>query len=235
MLPAKKMPAIEKDFYQSVAEDVCRDFQAVSLLDIGCGDGKLLFYVQRRVPEAFLTGIDLSGSCIRQANGYLYPYRHLVDDNKLRFLVGNASALPFEDARFDQVVSTCALHHFPDLTRCFAEIHRVLKPGGKAAIYDFRKEASYEEVRRTMREWSADKAWFLRPWLLRKWMREYGDSYVPEHRVMSLARYSGFESYRLTTFFLRQRPVMFKLLLVKQEGLFRHRIGLGLGINRSLR
>ncbi|MBE0466285.1 MAG: class I SAM-dependent methyltransferase [Candidatus Desulforudis sp.] len=215
MFPSKIMSDIEKALYQTVVEDICQDFQAVNLLDIGCGNGKLLFYMQRRVPEAFLTGIDLSERCIRQANRYLVRYRHSVDDSKLRFMVGDIVSLPFEDDRFDKVVSTCALHHFPDLTLSFAEIHRVLKTGGKALMYDFRKEASYEDVCQTMREWSANKIRFLRPWLLRKWMREYSDSYVPENLVINLAQYSGFKFHRLTTFFLKQRPVMFKLLLVK--------------------
>jgi SAM-dependent methyltransferase len=44
--------------------------------------------------------------------------------------------MPLPDGEFDGVVSTLSLHHWPGPTHGLAEIHRVLKPGGEARIYD---------------------------------------------------------------------------------------------------
>lgn len=215
MLIQKKMTAIEKILYQMVAEDICQDFRTGSLLDVGCGDGKLLSYIQRLVPDAVLTGIDFSKKNIKQANKFLDQSAKSGDvEGNLKFMVGDIQALPIENDKFDRAVSTCALHHFPYIARSFAEIYRVLKPGGTALIYDFRKEASYEDMYWLMYEWSANITSIFRPWILKKWMREYYD-YVPQNRLIDAAQSSRFKNYRLEKFFLIQRPVFFKLLLEK--------------------
>jgi ubiquinone/menaquinone biosynthesis C-methylase UbiE len=54
------------------------------------------------------------------------------------FVVGDAAALPFADATFDLVVSTLSLHHWDDAIVGLSEIARVLRPGGKALIWDVR-------------------------------------------------------------------------------------------------
>lgn len=44
--------------------------------------------------------------------------------------------MPFPDASFDLVVSSLSAHHWPDSAAGFAEIRRVLRPGGHALVYD---------------------------------------------------------------------------------------------------
>ncbi|MBC8530889.1 class I SAM-dependent methyltransferase [Gehongia tenuis] len=61
------------------------------------------------------------------------------------FVKGNAEELPFLDASFDIALSRLAFHHFPDIKRPFAEMVRVLRPGGKLALIDM--EAAKEELR----------------------------------------------------------------------------------------
>jgi len=65
--------------------------------------------------------------------------------NNMIFVVGNAGALPFLDASFDVAVSRLAFHHFPDVRRPFAEMARVLKPGGRLALIDM--EAAEQPLR----------------------------------------------------------------------------------------
>jgi ubiquinone/menaquinone biosynthesis C-methylase UbiE len=48
------------------------------------------------------------------------------------------ASLPFPDASFDLVVSTLSMHHWADGTAGLAQIRRVLRPGGRAPIWDFR-------------------------------------------------------------------------------------------------
>jgi SAM-dependent methyltransferase len=54
------------------------------------------------------------------------------------FLVGDVAALAFPDRSFDLVVSTLSMHHWADPTAGLAEIGRVLRPGARALIWDFR-------------------------------------------------------------------------------------------------
>lgn len=63
------------------------------------------------------------------------------------FVQGDAEKLPFPDNRFDIVISRLAFHHFPNPKRCFAEMVRVLKTGGKLVVMDM--EAAEETLRNT--------------------------------------------------------------------------------------
>jgi ubiquinone/menaquinone biosynthesis C-methylase UbiE len=59
---------------------------------------------------------------------------------------GNASELPLPDDSFDAVVCVAAFKNFADPVGAINEMHRVLKPGGVASIFDLRKDASPEEI-----------------------------------------------------------------------------------------
>jgi ubiquinone/menaquinone biosynthesis C-methylase UbiE len=61
-----------------------------------------------------------------------------VDQRWRSFLVGDVAALAFPDESCDLVVSTLSIHHWADPTASLAEIGRVLRPGARALIWDFR-------------------------------------------------------------------------------------------------
>lgn len=63
------------------------------------------------------------------------------------FVQGDAGKLPFSDESFDIVISRLAFHHFPNPKRCFSEMVRVLKTGGKQVVIDM--EAAEEVLRHT--------------------------------------------------------------------------------------
>lgn len=65
--------------------------------------------------------------------------------NHMSFVLGDAAALPFPDAGFDIVLSRLAFHHFPAVEPPFAEMVRVLRPGGRLVLIDM--EASAEPLR----------------------------------------------------------------------------------------
>lgn len=214
MLAFSRLTDIEKLFYQRLAEETCWDFKTGSLLDVGCGNGNLLFYIRKLAPDLFLTGIDISPGEIRQGMKRKRKSAGGFGD-RVKLMVGNVEALEFEPETFDRVVSTSALHHFPDIALSFKEMYRVLKPGGKVLIYDWRKEAPYEETKKVMKKWAANKPWIFRPWVVHNWMREYWDAYISHDRLMELVRQSQFESCQLEPFSLEGYPVFFKLVLVK--------------------
>lgn len=97
------------------------------LLEIGCGMGSDLLQLARRGLK--VTGVDLTDTGIELAGSRFKIYGQQAD---LR--VADAENLPFEDMSFDVVYSFGVLHHTPDTPRSIMEVHRVLKPGGKAFI-----------------------------------------------------------------------------------------------------
>lgn len=218
----KRLTDIEKIFYETLAADICQDLKTGSLLDVGCGPGQLLFHIRKLRTDMKLTGIDIYSDITYQSNqqtrkeikipGYVEIG---AKNSRVNIREGDASAIPFEDGNFDKVVSTSTLHHFPDNVLAFEEMYRVLKPGGNALVYDWRKEASYEEIHLTLEEWAANTMEPLRPGVLAEWIDEYWNRYVPCEQVINIAEKSSFESYRLEPFAIKQRFVLFKLTLEK--------------------
>ncbi|WP_345606431.1 class I SAM-dependent methyltransferase [Pseudonocardia adelaidensis] len=97
-------------------------------LDVGCGTGALTSAVLRVTEPAEVQGVDPS-------DGFLAHARDLVADQRARFSVGDARALPFPDGRFDAVVSGLVLNFVPDPAAAAAELARVAAPGGVVAAY----------------------------------------------------------------------------------------------------
>lgn len=109
------------------------------VLDVGCGTGLLLRELCGRLPEAHeLTGIDAAALMIEAASAggerALEPGR--PPDTRLRYLHGRAERLPFDDARFDLVISATSFDRWTDQGAGLAECHRVLAPGGRLVLTD---------------------------------------------------------------------------------------------------
>lgn len=106
------------------------------VLDFGCGTGDLTLRAKALSGlDGPVSGIDASPEMIAVARRKAARKGASVD-----FRVAAVEALPFPDASFDVAISSLVMHHLPqDLqTRALAEVHRVLKPGGRLLIVDFR-------------------------------------------------------------------------------------------------
>ncbi len=101
--------------------------QPVSVLDVGCGTGKLLRRAATYWPEAHLIGVD-------PANGMIEMAKRLTPN--ATFFTGMAEALPLEDASVDLALSTSSFHHWQDQAAGIREITRVLRPGGYFILVD---------------------------------------------------------------------------------------------------
>lgn len=99
---------------------------AARLLEIGCGPGGLWAENRDRIPAGWrLLLTDLSPGMVQQAARTLAGLDHVL------FGVADAQTLPFADSTFDLVLANHMLYHVPDRARALAEIHRVLRPGGR--------------------------------------------------------------------------------------------------------
>lgn len=96
-----------------------------SVLDLGCGTGRLLKRLAQAYPRASTMGIDPAPGMVRVARR-----------QGLEAAVGTAEALPLPDRSFDLVVTTMSFHHWQDQAAGLAEIHRVLTPGGHLLLVD---------------------------------------------------------------------------------------------------
>jgi ubiquinone/menaquinone biosynthesis C-methylase UbiE len=97
------------------------------VLEIGCGlgtDGARFAQA-----GADYTGIDLTEAAISLARR-----RFELFDLPGRFSTGDGENLEFEDESFDMVYSHGVLHHTPDTARAIREVHRVLRPDGRAVV-----------------------------------------------------------------------------------------------------
>ena len=106
-----------------------------AVLDVGCGTGTLAIGANRLVGRGGLVaGVDASPEMIARAKEKAKRAGADVD-----FVEGTAQALPFADRRFDIVMSTTVIHCLPEAQRgrCFAEMARVLKAGGRLFLVDF--------------------------------------------------------------------------------------------------
>jgi ubiquinone/menaquinone biosynthesis C-methylase UbiE len=106
----------------------------LSVLEVGCGlgtDG-----AQFAKAGANYTGIDLTDAAVDLARR-----RFELFDLPGTFRVADAETLDFPDNSFDIVYSHGVLHHTPDTAAAVREIHRVLRPGGKAVVMLYHRDS----------------------------------------------------------------------------------------------
>ena len=123
-------------FYASVAADAATAApKGGRVLDVGCGPGHLANRLARD-HGLEVTGLDLDLMMIERARANAEPA--VPAERRPTFVVGGVAALPFPDASFDLVVSTLSMHHWADAKAGQVEIGRVLRPGGRALVWDIR-------------------------------------------------------------------------------------------------
>lgn len=121
--------------WRAVAESIVKHYgikPGARILDVGCGKGFLLYEFTQIVPEVEVTGIDISR----------YALENAKEEIKDRLQLGNAVELPFENDRFDFVVSITTLHNLYnyELFRALREVERVGKGDAYIVIESYRNE-----------------------------------------------------------------------------------------------
>jgi len=128
---------------QAVAERLA---PGSSVLEVAPGPGYLAIELAK-LGSYRITGLDISHSFVRIASENARQAGVAVD-----FRHGDAANLPFPAESFDLVFCRAAFKNFADPVGALDEIQRVLKPGGRASIFDLRKDAPLDAIDQEVRE-----------------------------------------------------------------------------------
>ena len=144
------------------------------LLDLGCGRGAVLIAAARRLPNGRVDGVDLWRSVDQSGNEINATRANTTAAGvaeRVHLHTADMTALPFDDDSFDVVTAALAIHNIPSADgrrQAVAEAVRVLKPGGRLRIADFRYTSDY-------RDWIGPSAtvralgpgyWYGGPWAM---------------------------------------------------------------------
>lgn len=103
------------------------------ILDIATGTADVAISMARRLPEARITGVDLSEGMVAIGRKKVAEKQL---DSRIVLQVADALALPFDDASFDSVTVAYGVRNFEHLDRGYAEMLRVLRHGGKLHVLE---------------------------------------------------------------------------------------------------
>ncbi len=143
-----------------------------SILEIGCGNGKVACFLSEKLKTKNFDAIDIDPQIIATAESLLPKNSNVI------FQVANTCKLPFPDSSFDAVIELNALHHIADWKRAINQIKRVLKKDGKLLLRDFGIEAFSLPVIGL---------------LIRSWLDNPYEHMYDQKELMSYLRKSGFE------------------------------------------
>jgi Methylase involved in ubiquinone/menaquinone biosynthesis len=119
------------------------------VLDLGSGAGMDAFVARRDVgADGHVHGVDFTEEMVEKAraNANELGYENVT------FEIGDIEALPVEDDTFDVILSNCVLNLVPNKERAFAEMARVLRPGGRFSVSDIVHVGAFPDELRDVAE-----------------------------------------------------------------------------------
>jgi ubiquinone/menaquinone biosynthesis C-methylase UbiE len=108
------------------------------LLDVGCGTGVFAGRLRQALPRIKVWGIDLVPDMLARGSDRWRRHRGAVQP-----IQGDSERLPFAEGAFDFVTCANSFHHYPHQEQAVAEMHRVLRPGGRLMIVDGYRDAPW--------------------------------------------------------------------------------------------
>lgn len=97
------------------------------ILEVGCGGGRNAAELMKKYPAAKLTAIDYSTVSVGKATEY---NKAMIESGRCVVRQGDVSALDLPEEKFGLATAFETIYFWPGLEKCFAEVVKVLKPGG---------------------------------------------------------------------------------------------------------
>lgn len=126
-----------------------------NMLDIGCGGGSNIKNLLEISANGNVYGLDISETSVSKSKSVNKKYL----GTRCEVYQGNADNLPFEDDFMDLVTALETVFFWNDLHKCFLEVKRILKKGGKFVIINDPgdPEKHWEDMIPNMTPWSAEE------------------------------------------------------------------------------
>jgi SAM-dependent methyltransferase len=124
-----------------------------TVLDLGSGGGLDCFLSAKQVGEdGFVIGLDMTPEMLERARGAAQR----MGIHNVEFREGYLEDMPVDSDTVDVVISNCVINLSPDKSKVFAEMYRVLKPGGRVSVSDIVSSGELpQEIKNDMVAWGA--------------------------------------------------------------------------------
>lgn len=107
--------------------------EGMTVLDLGSGAGIDVFLAAKQVgPTGKAIGLDMTDEMLKRARAN----KAKLGITNAEFWKGEIEDMPVESNSIDRIISNCVINLVPDKSKAFAEMYRVLKPGGKFTVSD---------------------------------------------------------------------------------------------------
>ncbi len=117
-----------------------KEVEPKAILDVATGTGDLAIALAQGIPNAKITGFDLSAGMLNEGRKKVQE-KHL--EKQIEMIQGDAENMPFPDNSFNVVTVAFGVRNFENLEKGLNELYRVLKPGGKLLILEFSKPETF--------------------------------------------------------------------------------------------
>jgi len=199
--------AIERQSAE-IAADLLSRVKGGRVLDVGTGPGRLLLRLHQLDGRLQLYGLDISQALVERA-------RKTLAGLPVDLRQGDIEQTPYPDDSFDLVTCTGSFYLWDHPVQCLDEIHRILKPGGSAYLYETYRDYDQREFRQALRENLRSEGVVRRlitPHFLK---RQLGMTYITDE-VETIVRHSQFgKDYVLEKLRLGGLPVWLRIRLDK--------------------